>query len=112
MRIARIFTFMNLLFAVLSSCGHSHSSFTKAVDAESSYGQALAIMDDLLRDERDFIPYEIKQEGCQNRALFVAMELAAKQIPSSAVFIFTKPGGKLLRHRDASGIIEWSFHVA
>ncbi|WP_394831603.1 hypothetical protein LVJ94_34330 [Pendulispora rubella] len=52
----------------------------------------------------DYLPFGYKEEGCNERALYMAMELAAQKIPSSALYA----EGDLRPSED----VEWEYHVA
>lgn len=55
----------------------------------------------------DYLPFQYKVDGCYARALYMSMELAAKNIESNAVFAFAQPGAPLV-----VGVIQWGYHVA
>ncbi len=55
----------------------------------------------------DYLPFQYKVDGCYARALYMSMELAAKNIESNAVFAFARPGAPLV-----VGDIQWGYHVA
>lgn len=55
----------------------------------------------------DYLPFQYKVDGCYARALYMSMELAAKNIESNAVFAFAQPGAPLV-----VGDIQWGYHVA
>jgi len=85
--------------ALLISCGNevTHSSLDAFVSSEASK-QAFEIIETI-----DYLPFAFK-DGCYARAFFMAMELAARGIPSSSQFI----AGDL--HPTAK--LSWRYHVA
>jgi hypothetical protein len=59
--------------------------------------------------KQDYIPFSYIKDGCQSRALYMSMELAAARIPSSAVFV----EGDLRAVSPTTGErIRWGYHVA
>ena len=92
---------MASLLKVMAGCGQD-SGGPADLQAEVSTGQKQRAFD--IVSSADYIPWQYNKDGCYARALFMSMELAAEEIPSSALYLF----GDL--QPDPSTI--WTFHVA
>lgn len=102
---------MRHIFAMVLACGplvqscvKKSSSTPEAVVSAAEIRAAREIVTHL-----DYVPWSYKADGCHGRMMYMAMELAAQKIPSSAMFVFSK--GKPFKIPDGSGY--WGeFHVA
>lgn len=89
-------------YLVLSACGQdskSQPSLGKADVTPSQAEEAFRIIGAI-----DYLPFDSIENGCYARSLYMSMELAAHEIPSSALYIY----GEL---HPRPGIV-WTFHVA
>ncbi|RZA24636.1 MAG: hypothetical protein EOP10_09310 [Proteobacteria bacterium] len=84
------------------ACGENQSvenSQSKALVTEAQAGRAFEIVKAI-----DYIPFTYIVDGCYARSLYMSMELAAKEIPSSAYYIFG--------YLQPTESVSWGYHVA
>jgi len=89
------------LLLFLGACG-SHQTPTSSIHAyvsEKERELAFSLVDNI-----DYIPFAFTRDGCYGRALYMAMELASAEVPSSSLYIY----GTLRPTPNLS----WRFHVA
>jgi hypothetical protein len=91
--------FFSLL--ALTACGPNaqQSSDTSALVSQGQANQAFAIVENI-----DYLPFTYIEDGCYARSLYMSLELAAQEIPSSAHYVF----GAL----QPTPAVVWSYHVA
>ncbi len=97
-------------FIVLSLCYPLASCKTKQIGStpdsfitEDQLGTAMKVIGKI-----DYLPFRFDKDGCYARSLFMAMELASAQVPSSSQFAFAPPNGSLSLPNGT----RWSYHVA
>ncbi len=100
---------MRLSFALLASsslffaaCGQTQkpaASQTKALVTATQASEAFDIVKAI-----DYIPFTYIIDGCYARSLYMSMELAVKEIPSSAFYMFG--------YLQPTDEVSWSYHVA
>jgi hypothetical protein len=90
-----------LSLLTLAACGPNapQNSDTSALVSQGQANQAFAIVEDI-----DYLPFTYIEDGCYARSLYMSLELAAQEIPSSAHYVF----GAL----QPTAEVVWSYHVA
>ncbi len=66
---------------------------------------------DVVRDAATYVSFDYSANGCHDRSILLAAELAAAGIPSNAQFIVAQGTDNLLTPSRFPGL-EWSYHVA
>lgn len=103
---------LTIAIIALTACGAKQASNPStplskldAVVSQDQYDRAAIIVS----WSRTYIPYDYTADGCYARAFYMAMELAASEIPSSSVFVFpaTENGALTSPHGE-----HWVYHVA
>ncbi len=91
--------FFSLL--ALTSCGQNRqqTSDTSALVSQQQASQAFAIVNAI-----DYLPFTYIVDGCYARSLYMSLELAVEEIPSSAHYV----SGYL----QPTDTVAWSYHVA
>ncbi len=84
-----------------------------AADApDPSSPEYLPYVADVAREAADYVSFAYSADGCHDRAILLAAELAAAGVPSNAQFIVADSDGSgLLTPRQHPGL-EWNYHVA
>jgi hypothetical protein len=97
------------MIAFAAGCAPAHEDAVDSTNASAedlvtreTFDKAFAIVQGV-----DYLPFKYKVDGCYARALYMSMELAAKNMESNAVFAFAQPGTAL-----QVGSVEWGYHVA
>lgn len=86
---------------LLLGCGRTtlEASRAHAVVSDSQTEGAFEIIRSI-----DYLPFDYLENGCYARSLYMSMELAAREIPSSSFYLY----GDLHPRPD----VTWTFHVA
>ncbi|MFW7380037.1 MAG: protein-glutamine glutaminase family protein [Oligoflexus sp.] len=97
----KVFSTLLCTMIITISCGRQDRSSSQldAYVSEDERNRAFSIIEGI-----DYIPFTFTQDGCYGRALYMAMELAIAEIPSSSLYIYgtLRPNPRLA----------WRFHVA
>lgn len=92
-----------VLLILSSACGQRlNESILDAHVTETQYQRAYEIVKGI-----DYIPFRYTTDGCYARAYYMAAELAAESIPSSALFAIAT-NGSLVNPQGQ----KWRYHVA
>lgn len=97
---------LTFVMFVCFSCGRAEisPSTEKAIVTHEQFTQAYGIVSKI-----DYLSFEYTRDGCYARALYMAMELASKEIPSSSMYAFQVSGDQPLQLEDGT---RWNYHVA
>lgn len=91
-------------FLPLAACKSQNIGSTpNSFITEDQLGTAMKVIGKI-----DYLPFRFDKDGCYARSLFMAMELASVEVPSSSQFAFAPQNGSL---RLPNGT-QWGYHVA